>query len=151
MSSSLDDLKALNLRMLKQFCNCVPAIERTISYISVCLGKLTPSGTDLASFAMSPSGEQNPIDVASLNKEYLNYARQVARDINSGFFDGLVILGINMQQARALARLSNQQIHQLAVYYPGHIFQMSAVANRQMEHELHHKAAPHYATGLIAA
>ena len=149
--NTLDDLKALNQRLLNHFCSGAVSMERALSYISVCLAKLSASGTDLAAFTATAAQPQNSIDVASLNKEYLQYARQVARDVNAGAFDGLVVLGIDMQQARALARLSNQQILQLSLYYPGPIFQMASVSNRQMERDLHYKAAPHYATGLIAA
>lgn len=148
----MDDLQALNKRILQLCGTPNNNIETVLELISVCLGKLKPSGQALADFIsqMSLRTSENPLDILSINKEYLQFARQTARDITSGLFDGLIVLNIDFSQARALARLTNQQISDIARRWDGAIFDAAGATSLQVQ-RLHESAAPHYSVALLAA
>lgn len=148
----MDDLQALNKRLLSQMEVPNLNLQTTINLVTICLAKLRPSGHELDNLLthLSSLSHQNPLDVASINKEYLMYARQTARDITMGYFDGLIILNIDLCQARVLARLTNQQISELSYRWDGTIFEMTAAAQSQVG-KLHPAAVPHYSTALLAA
>lgn len=78
------------------------------------------------------------------------YARQTARDILNGYFDGLIILSIDLAQARVLARLTNQQITDISRRWMGTVFDVSGAATRNVG-PLHAKAVPHYSAAMLAA
>ncbi len=146
-----EDLKALNQRILAHLCTPNVNLDRALGFLSVCLGRLKPTGQEIVEGSnLKAAANDNSLDVISINKEYLTFARQVARDITSGYFDGLLVLGIDLSQARSLARLSNQQIHDLARFYPGTVFEVAGLAQRPVA-EFHSAAVPHYSAALLAA
>ncbi len=148
----MDDLQALNSRILSQMGASNVNLHAILDLVSVCLGRLKPDGRELTDLLSRLSGvtHENSLDVTSINREYLGYARQTARDITSGYFDGLIILNIDLCQARALARLTNQQIAELSRRWPGTIFEVSANFHRSV-HALHAAAVPHYSAAILAA
>ena len=148
----MDDLQALNSRILNQMGAENVNLREILSLVSICFGRLKPDGRELTDFLgkLSETVHENSLDVTSINREYLGYARQTARDITSGYFDGLVILNIDLCQARALARLTNQQISELSRRWPGTIFEVSTTCNRSVQ-SLHSAAAPHYSAAILAA
>ncbi|WP_126448151.1 hypothetical protein [Sulfuricystis multivorans] len=148
----MDDLRALNKRILMQMGPANVNLHSTLNLLTVCLGKLKPSASELSTVAtvVAHSHHQNPPDVTAINKEYLLFARQTARDVLSGYFDGLIILSINMAQARVLARLTNQQISDISRRWPGTIFDVSGAATLSIR-PLHQKAIPHYSAAMLAA
>ena len=118
----------------------------------MCLGKLKPSGQALSDFIglIAQQTNENPLDVVSINKEFLQFARQTARDVTSGYFDGLIVLNIDFAQARVLARLTNQQITDVSRRWDGLVFEPAGATSLQVQH-LHESAAPHYSVALLAA
>ena len=148
----MDDLKALNSRILNQMGTANVNLHAILELVPVCLGRLKPDGRELTDLLskLSEATHENMLDVTSINREYLGYARQTARDITTGYFDGLVILNIDLCQARALARLTNQQIAELSRRWPGTIFEVGANFHRSVQ-ELHAAAVPHYSAAILAA
>lgn len=147
----MEDLKALNKRILSQVCAPNGNVHHALNLVSVCLGTLKPNGVELAqAIGQLPLSIENTIDLIAINKEYLNFARQVARDITNGNFDGLVVLSIDLLQARVLARLTNQQITDLSRYWPGTIFRTTNVVTLRVN-ALHAAAVPHYSAAILAA
>lgn len=148
----MDDLQALNKRILFHCGTPNNNIETVLELISVCLGKLKPSAQAMTDFMsqMSQRTSENSLDIVSINREYLQFARQTARDITSGHFDGLIVLNIDFSQARVLARLSNQQISDIARRWDGVIFDAAGATSLQVQ-RLHESAAPHYSVALLAA
>ena len=148
----MDDLQALNRRILAHSGTPNDNIETVLGLISVCLGKLKPSGQDLNDFVaqLAHQCHENSLDVVSLNREYLQFARQTARDVISGYFDGLIVLNIDFAQARVLARLSNQQITEISRRWNGLVFEAAGATALQVQ-RLHESAAPHYSVALLAA
>ncbi len=148
----MEDLRALNKRILTQMGAANANLLSTLNLLSVCLGKLKLSADDLSSAAAVVAAPLHspPLDVTSINKEYLIFARQTARDILNGYFDGLIILSINLAQARVLARLTNQQITNISRSWQGTVFDVSGAATRNMG-PLHAKAIPHYSAAMLAA
>jgi hypothetical protein len=148
----MDDLQALNKRILAHSGTPNDNIETVIELISVCLGKLKPSGQALSEFVgqLAQQSHENPLDVVSINKEYLQFARQSARDVTAGYFDGLIVLNIDFAQARVLARLTNQQITEISRRWDGLVFEAAGATALQVQ-RLHESAAPHYSVALLAA
>lgn len=148
----MDDLQALNKRILAHSGTPNDNIEMVIELISVCLGKLKPSGQALSEFVgqLAQQSHENPLDVVSINKEYLQFARQSARDVTAGYFDGLIVLNIDFAQARVLARLTNQQITEISRRWDGPVFEAAGATALQVQ-RLHESAAPHYSVALLAA
>ena len=148
----MEDLRALNKRILTQMGAANVNLLSTLNLLSVCLGKLKPSADELSTAVavVAPSHHENPLDVTSINKEYLMFARQTARDILNGYFDGLIILSIDLAQARVLARLTNQQITDISRRWLGTVFDVSGAATRNVG-PLHAKAVPHYSAAMLAA
>ncbi len=148
----MDDLQALNSRILNQMSASNVNLHTILDLVSVCLGRLKPDGRELTDLLsrLSEVTHENSLDVTSINREYLGYARQTARDITIGYFDGLIILNIDLCQARALARLTNQQIAELSRRWPGTIFEVSANFHRSVQ-ALHASAVPHYSAAILAA
>lgn len=148
----MDDLQALNKRILGHSGTPNDNIETVLGLISVCLGKLKPSGQELSDFIgqLAHQSNENSLDVVSINKDFLQFARQTARDVTSGYFDGLIILNIDFAQARVLARLTNQQITDVSRRWNGLIFEAAGATSLQVQ-RLHESAAPHYSVALLAA
>ena len=148
----MDDLQALNKRILAHSGTPNDNIETVIELISVCLGKLKPSGQALSEFVgqLAQQSHENPLDVVSINKEYLRFARQSARDVTAGYLDGLIVLNIDFAQARVLARLTNQQITEISRRWDGLVFEAAGATALQVQ-RLHESAAPHYSVALLAA
>ena len=148
----MNDLQALNSRILNQMGASNVNLRAILNLVSVCLGRLKPDGRELTDLLsrLSEVTHENSLDVTSINREYLGFARQTARDITGGYFDGLIILNIDLCQARALARLTNQQIAELSRRWPGTIFEVSANFHRSVQ-ALHAAAVPHYSAAILAA
>lgn len=148
----MDDLQALNKRILAHSGTPNDNIETVLELISVCLGKLKPSGQALTEFVgqLAQQAHENALDVVSINKEFLQFARQTARDVTAGYFDGLIVLNIDFAQARVLARLTNQQITEISRRWDGLVFEAAGATALQVQ-RLHESAAPHYSVALLAA
>ena len=148
----MNDVQALNSRILNQMGASNVNLRAILNLVSVCLGRLKPDGRELTDLLsrLSEVTHENSLDVTSINREYLGFARQTARDITGGYFDGLIILNIDLCQARALARLTNQQIAELSRRWPGTIFEVSANFHRSVQ-ALHAAAVPHYSAAILAA
>lgn len=147
----MDDLRSLNARIITQMGAANVNLRTTLDILTVCLGKLKPSARELQeALGKQPGLHENSLDVTSINKEYLHFARQTSRDIVRGAFEGLIILNVDLAQAKILATLSNQQITDLSRRWPGTIFQ-GASAVKQFVGQFHAAAVPHYSAALLAA
>lgn len=143
-----DDLQLVNERILSVHLGTPTAIvQRYLPMLSVCLGQLKATARQLVDFV--PSIHENTLDVVASNRTYLEFARLTARDVLAGNYDGLLILGIDLDQARALAKLSIQQIKTMAYRWDGLIFEPRQVAKRV--ESMHRSSDPFYATALLAA
>lgn len=149
---SMNDLRALNERILLQTQAVNVNLHHTLDVLSVCVGKLSLSSTQLAAALQSLPGctHENSLDVTSINKDYLLYARQTSRDILHGYYAGLIILGIDLAQAKIIAQLSNQQITELSRRWDGTVFEVTSAATRKVV-RFHASAAPHYSVAMLAA
>lgn len=148
----MTDIETLNERIAK-FCGATNNnLIAHLSQVQTCLGRLniTAEGIREAASTSEQAGQGNELALTSLNREYLHFARQTARDIVNGAFEGLVVLGITMPQAHALAELTNQQILAIARSWPGPVFQVVPAIKLDMK-QLHRKVLPHYQSALLAA
>ncbi len=147
MTSDLDEL---NRRIAKRIGLAEDLIGTCTGYLSICVGRLNTDVGALKRLAESQTGTVNALDVIYINRDYLNYARIVAQNVVRGAnFSGLLVLGMNMQQARVIADLSNAQITRIAKYATGEIF----VALGFVSNFLHFQSSvrPQFAAALIAA
>lgn len=154
MSTSNSDLNAINARLLGHAGVVSENLKRVISLAPVCVATLKPGGWELLEklgHAHSGSDNDNPLPTVYINKDFLNFARQIGRDVVAGNFDGLLILGIDLCQARALAKLSNSDILTLARRWPGEIFRHIAMINREWPRPYSQTVVPHFAATLLAA
>lgn len=152
MGTTKTDLQALNQRLMSRVANAGESLQKAINLSPVCIATLKPDGwclmESLSSLASSPD---NPLDTVYINKDFLNFARQVARDVCAGNFDGLLVLGIDLCQARALSKLSNTDILFLARRWDGEIFRYISVVNREWPKTYSHAVVPHFAATMLAA
>lgn len=151
----MEDLQALNKRILAHLGDGAGNVNlhSALNLITVCVGKFALSPADIFSTLAGRAGgshHENPLDVTSLNKEYLLFARQTSRDILNAQFDGLITLNIDINQARVLARLSTQQITELSRHWKGLVFEVPPTATHKVP-PMHTKAIPHYSVAILAA
>ncbi|MBX3669560.1 MAG: hypothetical protein KF778_14265 [Rhodocyclaceae bacterium] len=148
----MDDLVSLNARILSLVPGANENLRNVLDVLPVCVAKLKPGlvefMTGLKSGTRLPY--ENCPDFSSINREYLNYARLVSRDIVHGNFDGLIVIHISMAQARVLARLTNKQIGDLSLYWRGLVFEVTMAATRALC-PLHAGATSQYPVAVLAA
>lgn len=150
--STNNDLRALNQRLLSNLNAASDNLKKAVNLSPVCLATLKPGGWELMEALTKVAAQpENSLDVVYINKDFLNFARQISRDIVTGNFDGLVILGIDLCQARALAKLTNADILALSRRWPGQIFKYSSVVNRDWPKPFSANVLPHHAATLLAA
>lgn len=145
----MDDLRALNERILAQTGAVNGNLRAVVDLLPVCMGKLIAPLEDLVAQGTLKSAQENSLDITSLNKDYLMFARQTARDVLHGFFAGLVILHIDFNQAQTLANLTNKQITSISRHWSGTVFIVAGVAQRMIG-PLHTAAMPHYPAAILA-
>lgn len=125
-------------------------IDTASSFLSICLGRLSLSSSQLISLASTNTGRANPLDVININREYLQHARLVSiRIVNGSEYSGLLQLGLNIDQANVLSNLTNKQINQISKYSDGEVFQTLAPLDNLRR--LHASTCPRFAAALIAA
>lgn len=145
----MDDLVELNLRIAQHNMGGLDQAQRDyLQSSSSCLARLTPTAEEMQKFLQSSSqsvSHENPLDVVSLNREYLNFVRLMAKDIIAGHTEKLVMMGLDWGQVELVAGLTNQKISQLAIYWPGLIFTFATTVVAQGA-RLHPSAAFFHAT-----
>ncbi len=147
----MDDLIELNRRIAAHWLGRLNAnAEQYLLHICVCLGQFLPTSGDLAQ-ALSPAKQThyNSLPVAKLNRQYLRFARLGSKDVAAGRLEMLIILGITLEQASALARLTNSDITRLAFGWNGLIIDF-AYESFKRGAALQTEAATHHATALCA-
>jgi len=122
----MDDLVELNLRIAQHNMGALDQAQRDYLQSSTsCLARLAPTAGEMQKFLQDFSqavSRENPLDIVSLNREYLNLARLMAKDIIAGHTEKLVMMGLSWDQAELVASLTNQKISQLAIHWEGLIF-----------------------------
>lgn len=152
MNHHQDDLQALNARLLEHIDTVSDNLRRATNLVPVCVATLKPGGWDLMASLGTLSGQpDNPLPTVYINKDFLHFARQISREVTAGYFDGLLILGIDLCQARALAKLTNSDILTLSRKWPGEIFKYISVVNREWPKTYAQSVVPHFAASLLAA
>ncbi len=124
----MEDLIELNLRMAQHQMGELEEAQRTyLTYATSCLARLVPTSAEMKSILVADRmNHENPIAIVSINREYLNYARLVAKEIVSGQTEKLVILGMDWEQVELIAGMSNQQITRLAYHWKGLIYRFAS-------------------------
>ena len=112
----MDDLTKLNRRIAAHWLGGLDIDqEEYLRYASVCLGQFIHSNVDLAEVLARPKQtHHNSLSVAKLNRQYLRFSRLAAKDAAAGKPEMLVRLGITLEQAEAMANLTNEEINWLA-------------------------------------
>lgn len=143
------DLIDLNKRIATRKGLCESFIYTPSAFLSICLGRLSLSSSQLIALASTSTGKANPIDVININRDYLQHARLVAiRIVNGNDYSGLLQLGINLDQASVLSGLTNNEITQIAKYSDGEVFQTIATIDNLRR--LHSSTRPRFVAALIA-
>lgn len=148
----MDDLENLNRQIATHWLGRLDANQETyLDYTSVCLGQLTHSAPEMTRLLDCLKQENlNSLRVAKLNRRYLKFARLAANEAIAGKFDMLVRLGITLEQAELLRKLSDEEIDRLAFGWGSPIVQFAAQAFRRGV-ALHAQAGKHHATAFVAA
>jgi len=129
-----DDLIELNNRIAARIGLSEELVVACADFLSVCLGRLNLGSTELLELANGKAATANALDVIYINRDYLNYARMIAQAIvGAGQFAGLLVLGIDIDQARVLSRLSNSQITHVAKYAKKEVFDVIPPARRMIK------------------
>jgi len=147
----MDDLRELNCRIAEHWLGSLdPNQKAYLSYAPVCLGQLTHSAVALAQvLARSMQRDHDPLRVAKLNRQYLCFARLAAKDVAAGKLEMLIRLGLSLEQAELLGKLTDEELGRLALDWEGPII---GFASQAFAHgvALHVRAAQHHAAALVA-
>ena len=148
----MDDFIKLNRRIAAYWLGSLNADqEEYLSYASVCLGQFTHSNVDLAEvLARAKQMHHNSLSTAKLNRQYLRFARLAAKDVAAGKLEMLVRLGITLDQAERLAKLTNEEVTRLAFGWDdGPIVRFAKQAFTRGA-SLHARVAKHHAAAFVA-
>ena len=150
-SIALGDLMKLNRRIAAHWLgNLDTEQEAYLSYLSVCLGRFTPSAAELTEVLVGPKQQHhNSLPVAKLNRQYLRFARLAAKDVAAGKLDMLIRLGVTLEQAEILGNLNNWAVNRLAFGWDGPIILFASQAFKRGV-ALHLPAAKHHAAAFVA-
>ena len=148
----MEDLIELNMRMAQhEFGALDEKHKEYFSYAAGCLASMVSTAAELQDFLAklpdSKRGHENAMSVVSLNREYLNIARLVAKDVAAGQTEKLVAMNINWDQSLVLAKLTNNEITKISIHWPGLIYRFSSSVVQQGV-RLHAAAARHHATAV---
>jgi hypothetical protein len=144
----VDDLHLLNRHIAEHWLGRLDGRqEQYLANVSVCLGELVPTAPELA--ALLAAGRANPLPVARLNRRYLRFARLAAKEVAAGRPELLVRLGIDLEQAALLRRLSDEEIDRLAFGWHGPIVRFAEDSFTRGA-TLHERAAVHHAVAFVA-
>lgn len=147
----MDDLTKLNRTIAEHWLGrLTPDQEDYLRYTSVCLGQFHHGAAEIADFlARTKEGNYDPLRNAKLNRRYLNFARLASKDIAAGKVEMLIKLGITLEQAEMLAKLTNGEVSRLAFVWDGAIIRFAGQALTRGA-ALHARAAKHHATAFVA-
>ena len=147
----MDDLTKLNRTIAEHWLGRLnPDQEDYLTYTSICLGQFNHSSDEIAEFlARTKQGTYDPLRSAKLNRRYLHYARLAAKDVASGKLEMLINLGITLEQAEMLAKLTNGELSRLAFVWDGPIIRFASEAFTRGA-ALHVRAAKHHAAAYVA-
>jgi hypothetical protein len=148
----MDDFEKLNRKIaLLWLGHLDPDQEEYLAYASMCLGRLTHSAAEISQLLGCLNEEHlNSLRIFKLNRRYLGFARLAARDAAAGNLEGIVRLGMTLEQAELLCRLSNDDLDRLAFGWGGPIVEFARQAFRRGV-ALHRHAGRHHATAFVAA
>jgi hypothetical protein len=141
--NAYDDLYNLNMQLLQHeyglqnglTSGLLPmALER----LTVCVATLAPPFDELSAAIanLDDLSVENPSDITYANKIFLDYARGLSRSIMDGRFDGILVLGIDYQQASCLCRMSSTQIYDLSRLWQGRIYRIRKTATLEGIHPM---------------
>lgn len=147
----MDDLIAMNRRIAEHWLGNLDAQQEAyLSYVPVCVGQLTHGAAELTELVSRCKNEQRAVQrIAKLNRRYLNFARLAAKDAIAGRPEMLIKLGITLEQAEVLGRLTDQEVAGLAFAWKGPIVQFPSQTFRRGS-VLRGRAAKHHATAFVA-
>jgi len=147
----MDDLIQLNRRIAEHwFGSLDPHQEAYVSNLTVCLGQLTLTATEFKEVVRRFTHQQRELlRIAKLNRRYLQFARLMAREAVAGKQELLIKLGVTLEQAEVLCRLTDQELSGVAagwnkplVHFSKRIFSRGS--------GLSVRAAKHHATAFVA-
>ena len=147
----MDDLTKLNRTIAEHWLGRLSGDqEEYLRYTSICLGDFNHTTAEIAEFlARTKQGNYDPLRAAKLNRRYLSFARLAAKDVAAGKLEMLIKLGITLEQAEMLAKLTNGEVSRLAFVWDGPIIRFAGEAFTRGA-ALHVRAAKHHATAYVA-
>lgn len=147
----MDDLVQINRRIAEYWLGSLDSHQSAyLSYVPVCVGHLPHSAAELNAVLAGFKRElRDQLRTAKLNRRYLTFARLVAKDALAGRPEMLVRLGITLEQAQVLAKLTDQEVDELAFAWEGPIVRFASQAFRRGA-GLRVRAAKHHATAFLS-
>ena len=147
----MDDLTELNRCIAEHWLGHLDAAqEEYLGYTSVCLGQFSYSSDYLAqALRAARIARENALRVLELNRRYLTFARLAARDVAAGNPDMLIQLGITLELAEWLGKLSDEDIGMLALTLKEPIVRFISSQAFCRGAAMQSAAAKHHATALI--
>jgi hypothetical protein len=152
LTGRLEELRTINTHIVEYLASENVNLPEVIPQLAICLGRFSLTPTEIAETLSGTASIvwENTSQITAINMEYLLFARQTARDVSNGQIEGLVILGMDLRQAKALGKLTRQQLNELARRWRGRVFEVLPAAS-QICHPLHSKAISHYSAALLSA
>jgi hypothetical protein len=116
----------------------------------VCFGELSHSATELARLLTCLKQEPlNSLLVPEINRRYLAFARLAATDALAGNLHMLLRLGITLEQAQLLQKLTGEDLDRLAFGWGGPIVRFAVQAFRRGV-ALHAQVGKQHAVASVA-
>lgn len=145
----MNTLRELNLAMSSHL---IPGRDKAkqdyIANMRSAVAYMQPSADKIESFfTQSAHAHSNQIQVVYANRDFLNGIRLAAKDVFAGRVQNLVIFDLDIRLAQILAKLTNQQINQLAIHWPGNIY-VAKAEQIDTGKELHPDVANFHAISL---
>lgn len=147
----MNDLIQMNRRIAEHWLGSLDHDhEAYLNYVPVCVGQLPHSATELNDVLAGFKQEQRDhLRTAKLNRRYLTFARLAAKDAVAGKPEMLIKLGITLEQAEVLVKLTDQEVDGLAFAWKGPIVRFANQAFRRGA-GLRVRAAKHHAAAFLA-
>ena len=148
----IDDLQQLNRLIARHWVGCLNADQEAyLCYTGVCIARLAHSTAELTLLLdFLKQEDRSALHVGELNRRYLLFVREACIEANAERPDLLIRLGITLEQASWLRKLSNDDIDRLAFGCGAPMVRFAARAF-QRGVSLHAYVGKQHAAALVSA
>ena len=142
--TDMEDLRVVNEKILRYTQHELH--ENCLRVLGVCVAEWVLPVESL--LRLSNEKPMLASEQSNINLAYLTYARLQAIKVQGGNYAALLRIGITLEVAAALARLSESQLQSVATNAPTMVFALRSDIDGFRD--LHHNVMPHAAVAMVA-